>query len=315
VGSFRFRRRLRVVPGVTLNIGKRGVSTSVGFRGMHVTQGHHQARTTIGIPGTGLSYTRVQKIAPWGAPPNPPPPRVGSLGWVVIGCVGLVALCLLAGLSILLAPVALVLAILVVANPGGVGDFIHGWRIWRWLPGLHGRKTALAFAGVLLLDAAVLPGALAAVILATTPPAPATAAAPPYPSATPTARPEPTARPVVPPSVKPTPRPTPAPTSAPTPAPTPVPTPAPTPVPAPPPTAPPQNLCGAPANPWGYNFCGGSEIYSPPSNFCDYFNCIASFWSSTAGYVDQCVDGTYSHSGGRQGACSHHGGEARALYG
>jgi len=89
----------------------------------------------------------------------------------------------------------------------------------------------------------------------------------------------------------------------------------PTPPPAPaPPAPPPPSTCGAPANPWGYNFCGGSLIYSPPSNFCSYFSCIPSFWKSTLGYVDECKDGTYSHSGGRQGACSYHGGEMRPLY-
>ncbi len=82
----------------------------------------------------------------------------------------------------------------------------------------------------------------------------------------------------------------------------------------PPPPPPPPSTCGAPANPWGYNFCGGSLIYSPPSIFCNYFNCIPSFWKSTNGYVDECVDGTYSHSGGRSGACSYHGGEMRPLY-
>lgn len=61
----------------------------------------------------------------------------------------------------------------------------------------------------------------------------------------------------------------------------------------------------APPNPWGYTFDGGSLIFSPPSNFCDYFNCIASFWNGT-GYVVQCVDGTFSLSGGRSGVCSSH---------
>jgi len=77
----------------------------------------------------------------------------------------------------------------------------------------------------------------------------------------------------------------------------------------------PPDLCGAPANPWDYNFCVGNVIYSPPSNFCSYFNCIASFWISTNGYVAECIDGTYSHSGGVQGACSSHGGVWRALLG
>jgi hypothetical protein len=111
-----------------------------------------------------------------------------------------------------------------------------------------------------------------------------------------------------------------SPSSSPSPSPSPAPSPSPVavqppPAPAPQPPPPAQNTCGAPQNPWGYNFCGGQTINSPPSDFCSYFNCIPSFWTSTNGYVDQCADGTYSHSGGRPGACSHHGGEARPLYG
>lgn len=73
------------------------------------------------------------------------------------------------------------------------------------------------------------------------------------------------------------------------------------------------NLCGAPANPWNYNFCGGAFISSPSSNFCSSFNCIASFWSGR-GYVMECADLTYSKSGGIRGSCSYHGGNYRALY-
>lgn len=115
-----------------------------------------------------------------------------------------------------------------------------------------------------------------------------------------------------PPARSPSPSPTPPPPASR--APSPVAT-SPTPRPAPPAPAPPApSTCGAPANPWGYNFCGGNLIYSPPSSFCSYFSCIPSFWKSTLGYVDECNDGTYSHSGGRQGACSYHGGEMRPLY-
>jgi tetratricopeptide (TPR) repeat protein len=55
--SFRFRRRVRIAPGVRLNIAKRGLSTSFGPRGMHLTLGDGRVRTTLGIPGTGLSCT------------------------------------------------------------------------------------------------------------------------------------------------------------------------------------------------------------------------------------------------------------------
>jgi hypothetical protein len=82
------------------------------------------------------------------------------------------------------------------------------------------------------------------------------------------------------------------------------------------PTAAPPNTCGAPPNPWGYNFCGrGGTVRVAPSDFCSYFNCIPSFWKLTNGYVAQCRDGLFSHSGGVRGACSSHGGVGRALNG
>lgn len=85
--------------------------------------------------------------------------------------------------------------------------------------------------------------------------------------------------------------------------------------PPPPPatTAPVANLCGAPANPWNYTFCGGTLIASPVAGFCSYFGCISSFATGT-GYVVQCGDGTYSKSGGHTGVCSQHGGFGRNLY-
>jgi hypothetical protein len=73
------------------------------------------------------------------------------------------------------------------------------------------------------------------------------------------------------------------------------------------------NLCGAPKNPWNYNFCGGSTITNPPSDFCSYFECINNFWNGK-GYVIQCNDGMFSKSGGRSGSCSYHSGNRRPLY-
>ena len=118
------------------------------------------------------------------------------------------------------------------------------------------------------------------------------------------------------PTTKPTATPTATPMPTPTPTPTPIPTqpPVPTQPPAPQPTQPPQQSTGVNGNPWGYDFNPGNYIYNPPTNFCGYFNCITSFWQSTNGYVDECNDGTYSHSGGVSGACSKHGGEMRPLY-
>jgi len=55
--SFRFWRRVRIAPGVTLNLSKTGGSLSFGVRGAHFTVGPHGKRVTAGIPGTGLFYT------------------------------------------------------------------------------------------------------------------------------------------------------------------------------------------------------------------------------------------------------------------
>jgi len=96
------------------------------------------------------------------------------------------------------------------------------------------------------------------------------------------------------------------------PAPTPRQTHKPVPKATPRPTATP--VTGVFGNPWGYNFKPGRLIYNPPADFCAYFDCIASFWVSTNGYVVQCSDLTFSHSGGRSGVCSHHGGYYRTLY-
>jgi Protein of unknown function (DUF4236) len=68
--GFRFRRSIKILPGIRINLGKRGVSTSIGVRGAHVTFGRNGTRTTVGLPGTGLSYTHLERPAhPTGAEP------------------------------------------------------------------------------------------------------------------------------------------------------------------------------------------------------------------------------------------------------
>jgi hypothetical protein len=59
MGSFRFYRRIKVLPGVSLNLSKSGPSLSFGVRGAHVTVGRNGIRRTVGIPGTGIYYTSV----------------------------------------------------------------------------------------------------------------------------------------------------------------------------------------------------------------------------------------------------------------
>src|SRR6266496_4817662 len=108
------------------------------------------------------------------------------------------------------------------------------------------------------------------------------------------------------PAQVPTPRPTA--TSAPV-----APIPTPTRIPTQPP-APTQQPTGVNGNPWGYDFTPGTTITNPPADFCNYFTCVSTFWTATNGYVVECGNGDYSHSGGVRGACSRDGSVLRILY-
>jgi hypothetical protein len=63
--GFRFRRRVRLAPGIWFNLSKSGVSTSIGRRGATVNLSSKGSRTTVGLPGSGLSYRSRQ--VPWGS--------------------------------------------------------------------------------------------------------------------------------------------------------------------------------------------------------------------------------------------------------
>jgi hypothetical protein len=56
--GLRYRKRVTLFPGFAVNIGKSGItSASIGGRGAHYTVGRRGPRVTVGVPGTGLSYT------------------------------------------------------------------------------------------------------------------------------------------------------------------------------------------------------------------------------------------------------------------
>ncbi len=69
--GFRFCRRVRLFPGVSMNFGKTGTSFSIGPRGMKTTISPTKGiRQSFGIPGTGLSYqTPYRKWGDSGASP------------------------------------------------------------------------------------------------------------------------------------------------------------------------------------------------------------------------------------------------------
>jgi hypothetical protein len=56
--GFRFRKSIKVLPGVKVNLSKSGVSTSAGVRGGTVNVGTRGVRVTASLPGSGLSHSQ-----------------------------------------------------------------------------------------------------------------------------------------------------------------------------------------------------------------------------------------------------------------
>lgn len=57
--GFTFRKRIKIAPGISVNIGKKGVSSiSIGGKGGSINLGKRGIHGTASIPGTGLSYRK-----------------------------------------------------------------------------------------------------------------------------------------------------------------------------------------------------------------------------------------------------------------
>jgi len=54
--SWRFQRRKKLLPGVTLNVGKRGAGVSVGRRGARASASRRGLTASLALLGTGLTY-------------------------------------------------------------------------------------------------------------------------------------------------------------------------------------------------------------------------------------------------------------------
>ncbi|BBV97900.1 DUF4236 domain-containing protein [Pseudomonas monteilii] len=61
--AIRFRKSIKIAPGIRLNVSKGGVSTSIGGRGATVNISKKGTRVTAGIPGSGLSASHLFKSA------------------------------------------------------------------------------------------------------------------------------------------------------------------------------------------------------------------------------------------------------------
>jgi len=54
--GFRFRKRIKIIPGLWLNASQSGLSASIGGHGLTANISKKGVRETVGLPGTGISY-------------------------------------------------------------------------------------------------------------------------------------------------------------------------------------------------------------------------------------------------------------------
>jgi hypothetical protein len=79
--GFRFHKRIKIVPGLWYNVGKRGGSLSVGGKGV---TWNSKRGTTFSVRGTGVSYNVPNSRKGKAAPPAAPL-AMGCMIWIFIG--------------------------------------------------------------------------------------------------------------------------------------------------------------------------------------------------------------------------------------
>jgi len=65
--GLRFHKKIKLLPGLHLNISKQGISLSGGINGATVNLGKGGLTGTVSAPGSGLSYRQrlIEKIPTW----------------------------------------------------------------------------------------------------------------------------------------------------------------------------------------------------------------------------------------------------------
>jgi len=57
--GFRFRKKIKIAPGVSINVTQKGVSSaSIGGKGVTLNVGAKGTKLTTSIPNTGISYSQ-----------------------------------------------------------------------------------------------------------------------------------------------------------------------------------------------------------------------------------------------------------------
>lgn len=91
--GFSFRKSLKIAPGVRVNVTKKGVSSlSVGKNGARVNVGKKGMKTTVGIPGSGLSYSKHNSYDNSSSLPSQNAKAEKSIGFGTLLIIGLLLL-------------------------------------------------------------------------------------------------------------------------------------------------------------------------------------------------------------------------------
>jgi len=99
--SFRFQRRIKILPGLRLNVSKTGISLTVGTRGASVNARDGKLTGNVGLPGTGLSYRKRLDLSdsdPTIQDPQTPHQPSSTPSWLLLAIV--LAIGIFIGLSI-----------------------------------------------------------------------------------------------------------------------------------------------------------------------------------------------------------------------
>jgi len=83
--AIRFRKSIKLLPGVRINLSKTGISTSIGPRGASLNLRGGKKRLTTSIPGTGFSQVHNLDSR------EPTSERQHSAWWLVLVVVLLLA--------------------------------------------------------------------------------------------------------------------------------------------------------------------------------------------------------------------------------
>lgn len=61
--GFRFRKSMKIAPGIRLNISNKSAGISFGGKGLrHSVRSTGRQTTSVGVPGTGISYVHTHRV-------------------------------------------------------------------------------------------------------------------------------------------------------------------------------------------------------------------------------------------------------------